>query len=145
MATVLLPSWPIIEVLETDSLSPSMICCNLSSIPLESESDQKSYHHPNSIVGGPESRGEKSGDLSLSSHWKTSQNEAISPSPLFDSSNESSCTEEKFPEAIPTEVSRTSTINAARIGLIASSLFDMALVESQTNGLYNSNLSKPQN
>ena len=40
MATVASPSAPVIDVVDTDSLSPAMILCSRSSIPSESRSYQ---------------------------------------------------------------------------------------------------------
>ena len=144
MATVCLPSSPNMEVLETDSLSSKIIFCSLSSSPFESASDQNPYHQPYSIAGGEESSGVNSGERFFSSQSKNSQKKDISASLLDGSFNASLASVERFPEAIPTEISSTNNIKAAIIGVTEPTLFDMALVESQSNGLYNSNLSGPQ-
>ena len=71
MATVGRPSDPVIEVVETDVLSPAMILCSLSSIPSESRSYQYPNHHPGSSTGQPESTGRMPGERSFSGHFSS--------------------------------------------------------------------------
>ena len=128
------------EVSDTDSLSPARIICSLSSNPFESESDQNSSHHPNSIVGGVESTGVCSKLQSLL-HACSLQtiggiDEGFSQT---NSSRGASCASEIYAEPIGTSSKKTS--KATNIGDNLPLFVFMALVESQTQDLYNSNRS----
>ena len=128
------------EVSDTDSLSPARIICSLSSNPFESESDQKSSHHPNSIAGGVESTGVCSKLQSLLHACSPQTNGGIDVgfSPIT-SSRGASCASEIYAEPIGTSSKKTS--KATSKGYNLPLLVFMALVESQTQDLYNPNRS----
>ena len=128
------------EVSDTDSLSPARIICSLSSNPFESESDQKSSHHPNSIAGGVESTGVCSKLQSLLHTCSPQTNGGIDGgfSPIT-SSRGASCASEIYAEPIGTSSKKTS--KATSKGYNLPLLVFMALVESHTQDLYNPNRS----
>ena len=128
------------EVSDTDSLSPARIICSLSSNPFESESDQKSSHHPNSIAGGVESTGVYSKLQSLLHACSPQTNGGIDGgfSPIT-SSRGAFCASEIYAEPIGTSSKKTS--KATSKGYNLPLLVFMALVESHTQDLYNPNRS----